>query len=111
MASLLSNLQSDWGIFPTGDKRGFFWLHPFSDKQQLGSLDPIIATNLQAALRRPEISYDFLLAVCRDFRKENMMSLWPPRLVESLGLMWNWFLSLSLIAKQALQKDQSISSP
>lgn len=81
IASLLFNLPSDWGIFPTGAKRGFSWLYPFSDKQQLGSFDPIIATNLQVALSRPEISYDFLLTVCREFRKGNMMSLWPPRLV------------------------------
>lgn len=81
IASLLFNLPSDWGIFPTGAKRGFSWLYPFSDKQQLGSFDPIIATNLQVALSRPEISYDFLLTVRREFRKGNMMSLWPPRLV------------------------------
>lgn len=80
IASLLFNLRSDWGIFPTGAKGGFSWLHPSSHKQQLGSFDPIIATNLQVALSRPEISYDFLLAVYREFRKGNMMSLWPPRL-------------------------------
>lgn len=92
MASLLSILQSDWRIFPTGDKRGFSGLHPFSYKQQLGSFDPIIVTDLQAALSRPEISYDFLLAVCRDFREGNLMSLWPPRLV------WEPRLNVELIS-------------
>jgi hypothetical protein len=70
----LSNLQSDWGISPlfdspTGDEKGLSSLHPFSDKQQLGSVDPIIATNLQVALSRPEESHDFLLVVCVEFRK------------------------------------------
>lgn len=44
-------------------------LHPFGNKQQLLSSDPIIATNLQVALSRPEISHDFLGAVRLKFRK------------------------------------------